>query len=100
MLAAGNGGDGEGKTPLSTYPAISAGVSFPPPCGEGCLSEAKTGWGRCEGCTPPLPLPTRGRGILFLLTTFLIESSHSSPCSVKEALSGYRFLSVEKGRCL
>src|SRR5215212_3053850 len=74
---------------------------FPPPCGEGCLSEAKTGWGLCEGCTPPLPLPTRGRGILlFLLTTFLIESSHSSPCSVKEALSGCRFLSVEKGRCL
>src|SRR5215212_8076458 len=36
----------------------------------------------------------------FLLTTFLIESSHSSPCSVKEALSGCRFLSVEKGRCL
>ena len=36
----------------------------------------------------------------YLLTTFLIESSHSSPCSVKEALSGCRFLSVEKGRCL
>jgi hypothetical protein len=31
------------------------------------------------------------------LTKFLVESSHSSPCSMKEALSGCRLLSVEKG---
>jgi hypothetical protein len=33
----------------------------------------------------------------FFLTTFLLAGSHSSPCSVKEALSGCRLLSVEKG---
>src|SRR5215210_3195895 len=37
------------------------------------------------------------KALLFLLTTFLLESNHSSPCSVKEALSGCRLLSVEKG---
>src|SRR5918995_1872913 len=42
-------------------PAISAGMSFPPPCGEGRLSEAKTGWGFVrQRCTPTLPSPTRG----------------------------------------
>src|SRR5215207_9110092 len=42
-------------------------VFFPPPCGEGCLSEAKTGWGLREGCTPPLAPPHKGEGNKILL---------------------------------
>ena len=58
-----------GSSPVMMYykPVMAgrdpAGISFPPPCGEGCLSEAKTGWGLREGCTPPLAPPHKGYGI-------------------------------------
>ena len=65
-----------GSSPPMTYyksvmagldPAISAGISFSPPCGEGRLSEAKTGWGFVrQRCTPTLPSPTRGEGKFLL----------------------------------
>ena len=75
-----------GSSPRMTYyKSVMAG-----------LDPAISGQRQMRGSSPRMTVMDWGGGI-FLLTAFLVSGSHSSPCSVKEALSGYRLLSVEKG---